>query len=56
MVTVIKRGSTKQEIKGKLKRFSNKKRNGIDLKKYCGVIELKENPLRLQKQWCNEWD
>lgn len=57
MVTIIKRGSTKEEIKSKLEHHNEeKKRKGIDLNKYCGSIELKEDPLKLQKQWRNEWE
>jgi hypothetical protein len=56
MVTVIKRGSTKKEIREKIKRLKQEKLNTIDLKKYCGTIKLKENPLKLQKQWRNDWD
>jgi hypothetical protein len=57
MVTVIKRGSTKEEIKAKLERHNKeKKQKGIDLYKYCGSIELKEDPLKLQKLWRNEWE
>ena len=57
MVTIIKRGSTEEEIKSKLlnhNEYKNRKR--IDLKKYCGSIVLKEDPLKLQKQWRNEWE
>jgi len=56
MVTVIKRGSTKEQIKAKLdRRDKKKKKKGIDLDKYCGSIKLKEDPLKLQKQWRDEW-
>lgn len=57
MVTIIKRGSTKEEIKAKLELLNDeKKQKGIDLNKYCGSIKLKEDPLKLQKQWRNEWE
>jgi hypothetical protein len=57
MVTIIKRGSTKEEIKSKLKKHNEvKKYKSIDLNKYCGSIELKEDPLKLQKEWRNEWE
>ena len=57
MVTIIKRGSTKEEIKSKLERLNEEKqRKVIDLNKYCGSIELQEDPLKLQKQWRNEWE
>ena len=57
MVTIIKRGSTKEEIKAKLKQFNEEnKQKGIDLKKFCGSIALKEDPLKLQAQWRDEWE
>ena len=57
MVTIIKRGSTKEEIKAKLDLLNTeKKQKGIDLNKFCGTIKLKEDPLKLQKQWRDEWE
>ncbi len=57
MVTIIKRGATKDEIKAKLDSHNKeKKRKIIKLKKYCGSINLKEDPIKLQKQWRNEWE
>jgi hypothetical protein len=57
MVTVIKRGSTKEQIKAELDLHDKKKKKkGVDLDKYCGSITLKEDPLKLQKQWRNEWE
>ena len=57
MVTIIRRGSTKEEIKAKLELLDeDKKQKGIDLKKFCGSIKLKEDPMKLQKQWRNEWE
>ncbi len=56
MVTIIKRGSTKDEIKAKLRLHGKeKKQKVINLKKFCGAIELKEDPLKIQKQIRNEW-
>lgn len=57
MVTIIKRGSTKEEINAKLELLNTgKSQKGIDLNKFCGSIKLKEDPLELQKQWRNEWE
>jgi hypothetical protein len=39
-----------QTITKKLKKIS-----GVDTKKYCGVINLKEGPLTIQKQMRDEW-
>ncbi len=55
MVTIIKRGSTKEEINSQLEQ-RNKKHKGIDLKKYFGSIKLREDPIKLQKKWRNEWE
>jgi len=56
MVTVIKRGASKEEIRSLLESHDKKARKGIDVKKYCGVLNLKEDPLELQKKWRNEWE
>jgi hypothetical protein len=56
MVTVIKRGATKEEIRSLLESHDKKARKGINVKKYCGVLNLKEDPLELQKKWRNEWE
>ena len=57
MVTVIKRGSTKEQIKAELALHAKKKmKKGVDLGKYCGSIKLKEDPLELQKHWRSEWE
>jgi hypothetical protein len=55
MVTIIKKGMKKKEIQSLLTRQKNTKKKKINLKKYCGVIELQEDALTLQKQWRNEW-
>ena len=50
MITIIKRGSTKEEIKAKLEERSQEpKKNKIDWARFCGSISLKEDPLELQK-------
>ena len=57
MVTIIKKGTSKEKILSLLEHWKNKKgRKGIDLQKYCGAIQLKEDPLKLQKKWRNEWE
>jgi hypothetical protein len=53
MVTVIKQGSSKASIQQLLEKL--KSRKGLDAKKYCGVIKLKENPLTIQKKVRDEW-
>ena len=53
MVIVIEQGTTKEKLEMLLKKLKIKK--GINTKKYCGVIKLKEDPLEIQKQVRSEW-
>lgn len=55
MVTIIKKGMQRKEIHSLLSEKKKGKKKAINLKKYCGSIELKEDPLKLQKMWRNEW-
>lgn len=57
MVTIIKKGTTKEKIQVLLTQQQvNQIRKSIDLHKYCGKLNLKEDPLKLQKKWRNEWE
>jgi len=57
MVTIIKQGSTEAIINELLvKLFEKKKTKGIDAKKYCGILKLKEDALTIQKQMRDEWE
>jgi hypothetical protein len=56
MVTIIKKGTSKEKIKDILNRHARKRQRYIDLNKYCGVVKLTEDPLLLQKQWRDEWE
>ena len=53
MVIVIQQGTTKEKLELLLKKFKTKK--GVNTKKYCGIIKLKESPMQIQKQLRNEW-
>jgi hypothetical protein len=53
MVIVIEQGTTKEKLDVLLKKMKVKK--GVNTKKYCGVIKLKENPLVIQKRLRDEW-
>ena len=55
MVTIIKKGTTREKIRLALKKRSGKIK-GPDLKKYCGSISLTEDPLVMQKLLRNEWE
>ncbi|MHC1776462.1 MAG: hypothetical protein AB9834_13760 [Lentimicrobium sp.] len=56
MVTIIKKGTPREEIRDILERHAKKRRKKIDLLKYCGILRLKEDPMELQKNWRNEWE
>jgi hypothetical protein len=57
MVTIIKQGASKKEIKSLLEHHSKKKtKKGIDLNKFCGIINIPEDPMELQKKWRDEWE
>lgn len=56
MVTIIKKGTSKARIKSLLEhRKKTKTHKKIDLNKYCGILNLKEDALTLQKKWRDEW-
>lgn len=54
MVIIIRNTTTRAKFDSLLKKLKVKK--GIDAKKYCGVIKLKENPLDIQKKLRDEWE
>ena len=53
MVHVLKKGATKQQMQSINKKLQ--KKIGINTKKYCGIIQLKQDPLDIQKQLRDEW-
>jgi predicted transcriptional regulator len=55
MVITIKKGTTREKIMDVLKKRKLKAKV-LDLKKYCGSITLKEDPLEMQKKWRDEWE
>ncbi len=57
MVLTIKKGAGKKEIDAIRKKLERRhKKTGVNTKKYCGVIHLKEDPLEIQKRLRNEWE
>jgi len=57
MVTLLKQGSTKENIHLVLKRLNNRRTiRGLDAYKYCGVIDLIEDSLEIQKKMRDEWE
>ena len=53
MVLVLKKGASKTEMENISAKLHVTK--GVNTKKYCGVIKLKEDPLVIQKQMRDEW-
>jgi hypothetical protein len=52
MLLVLKKGASKKEMDEIRSKLSIIK--GVDTKKYCGVIQLKEAPLVMQKKMRDE--
>ena len=55
MVLVLKKGASKKEIEAIRKKLDRLPAKGVNTKKYCGVLKLKEDPLDIQKKMRNEW-
>jgi hypothetical protein len=55
MVLVLKQGASKKEIEALRKKLEKLPSKGVDTKKYCGVIKLKEDPMAIQKKMRDEW-
>ncbi len=56
MITIIHSGASKEKIQSILEnRKKNRLKKVIDLKKYCGVVKLKSDPVSIQKSLRDEW-
>jgi hypothetical protein len=53
MVTIIKKGSDRKEIEKALSKLKSRKQ--FDAYKYCGTVQLEEDPLVIQKKLRDEW-
>lgn len=53
MVIVLKKGRSKQILMLLKQKGKNKK--GVNTKKYCGAIHLKQDALLIQRELRNEW-
>ncbi len=53
MVLILKKGANKKEMDAISEQLNVTK--GVDTKRYCGTIKLKEDSLEIQKQMRNEW-
>ena len=57
MVTVLKYGLKKEAIKRLLDRLNQQVDDkGIDAYKYCGVLDIVEDPLDVQSNLRDEWE
>ena len=57
MVMEIRKGDNKQNIEELLAQLgSERPLNGIDAYKYCGILNLEDSPIDIQKQMRSEWD
>lgn len=57
MSITLKRGANKSVIKRSLKKvLKADSLKGIDAYKYCGIIQLKKDPIDIQKELRDEWD
>jgi hypothetical protein len=57
MIAEIKHGSNLIEINKLLSRIATRKpKKGLDAKKYCGILKLREHPLAIQKRMRDEWE
>ena len=54
MVLVLKKGASKKEMESIAAKLAVVK--GVNTKKYCGVIKLKEDPMVIQKKMRDEWE
>ena len=54
MVLVLKKGASKKEMDNISAKIQVVK--GVNTKKHCGTIKLKEDPLAIQKQMRDEWE
>ena len=56
MVLVLKKGAGKQAIKALRKQVAAAAPvKGVNTKKHCGTLRLKDDPLAIQKQMRDEW-
>ena len=54
MAKVIKKGTPATKVREQIANLRRSKSKS-EIKKLCGTIELKRDPLVLQKQWRDEW-
>ncbi len=57
MIAILKQGESKKNMLKLLEELrKSRKRKSINIRKYCGVIKLKEDALAIQKRMRDEWN
>jgi hypothetical protein len=55
MVIELKRGYDSQKLAEITQKLSSKKHRN-NLKRWCGIVRLKKDPLTIQKEMRDEWE
>lgn len=55
MAQVIKKGSDPSRIREVLNKLRKKEGKGFEAKKFCGVLMLDQDPMKIQKKLRDEW-
>lgn len=55
MITVIKKGARKEDIKKMLQKIELIPKKGFDARKFCGILKTEEDPVDTQKRLRDEW-
>lgn len=56
MTVVLKKNIEKVEFEKILKEINqSKKLRGVDTSRFCGILNLKKDPLTIQKEMRDEW-
>jgi|AntRauTorcE11897_2_1112592.scaffolds.fasta_scaffold25483_3 hypothetical protein len=55
-MVVLKRGASKARMKSILDKITSSNIPEFDAHHFCGILKLKSDALRLQKEMRDEWD
>lgn len=57
MLATLKQGATKIDIQNLQEKIAKETHvQGVNTKKYCGTIKLKEDALKIQNRMRDEWE
>ena len=54
MIILLKRGSDQEQLAEITRKLKTKQRKN-NLKRWCGIVRLKKNPITIQKEMRDEW-